>query len=446
MLTFLISISLCRAQNTDDLIPVCLDGKWGYIDTNGVMVIEPQFDESSMEETPIMRHEEASNDSSKFVVSIIENGKYGFADRKTGKIVIKPQFDEVGLFYNGFSIVKINTQDTIKREYDLANDDLMPIGETPIGYYVSAEGHSIYVYNGGFYGKYGYVSDKGKIVIKPQFDKANLFNSNGFAEVKQNGKCGVINTKGKFVLAPKYDSFSASDNYELICVKQDGKSQLINLKGDIIADLELEPKDIKEVIETALALMVRDNHLPIPIKKADNKFDFIDINGKTVFRGEFDDVWIFYKGTTKFMKNGKWGLIDSTGKIITEPRFDELKSMIVGDFYISKLDGKYGVVDLKGNVVLEPQFIKIVEYMEEGKYIKAIGNDGFGLYDTTGKMIIEPKFYNIKVKDNRIFVSYKDSYFHWLVGMYNFKGECIVEPKFDAVYSKSFLDLTFLGF
>lgn len=363
LLTFLISISVCNAQNTDDLIPVCLDGKWGYIDTNGVMVIEPQFDFSPMEESSefsfIMRQEEATDDTSEFVVSISENGKYGFADRKTGKTVIKHQFDYAG-----------------------------------------------------------------------------WFNDKGFANIKKDGKWGIINTKGEFVLEPIYDYISHSDNCELICVEQNGKSRLINLRGETIADLESEPRQLKELIQTALALMVRDNNLPIPIKKGDNKFDFIDINGKTVFSGKFDDVWIFYKGTAKFTKNGKWGVIDSTGKIIAKPRYDQLENM--DDFYIAKLGDKYGVVDFKGNVVLEPQFKKIDPHMEDGKYIKAIGEDGFGLYDTTGKMIIEPNYYNIKVKGNRIFVKYTENFSYFSVGMYNLKGECIVEPKFDAVYEYNF--------
>ena len=151
------------AQNVDDLVPVRLDGKWGYIDTNGVMVIEPQYYEP-LEEMPVTRQDidprQENNDTSKFIKTVLENDKYSFADRKTGKIVIKPQFDEVEGFHNGFSIVKVNTKDTIKEEYDLAVVDELPFGETPIDYYVSSEGHTIYVYNGGFYCKYGYVSDE----------------------------------------------------------------------------------------------------------------------------------------------------------------------------------------------------------------------------------------------------------------------------------------------
>ena len=192
------------------------------------------------------------------------------------------------------------------------------------------------------------------------------------------------------------------------------------------------------MIESGLSLLVRENAFPIPIKKDENKFDFIDIKGKTVFSGEFDYVWLFYNGIAKIMKNDKWGLIDSTGKVIAEPRYDKIESMRDGDFYISKSGDKYGVVDIKGNVVAEPKFLKVFDHVEEGNFIKVFDKDGCGLIDAEGKMIIEPKFYNIKVKGNRIFVvAYVDGF---KVGMYNLKGECIVAPKYDGVYNNYFFD------
>lgn len=435
-----------KAQDVESLIPIRLDGKWGYIDTTGKMVIEPQYDvlpgtetESDFDDFPFMVHrqEEDYGDTTD-LETIFENNKYGFADKKTGKIVIKPQFDEVGVFHNGFSVVKINTRDTIKEEYDPAYD-MMPIYDTPIDSYISSDGHTIYVYNRGFYVKCGYVSDKGVIAIEPQFEEAGWFSSNGFANVKKDGKWGIINTHGKFVVAPDYDKIiSNTDNYELISVRQDGKSKLINLKGETIADLESEPRDLKEMIESGLPLLVRENAFPIPIKKDENKFDFIDIKGKTVFSGEFDYVWLFYNGIAKIMKKDKWGLIDSTGKVIAEPRYDKFESIIGCDFYISKLGDKYGVVDIKGNVVAEPKFLKVFDHVEEDNFIKVFDKDGCGLIDAEGKMIIEPKFYNIKVKGNRIFVvAYVDGF---KVGMYNLQGECIVAPKYDGVYNNYFFD------
>ena len=66
--------------------------------------------------------------------------KYGFID-KSGKVVIEPQFDDVGPFSEGFAGVEKD-------------------------------------------GKWGFIDKSGKVVIEPQFDDAEPF-SEGLAKVRR---------------------------------------------------------------------------------------------------------------------------------------------------------------------------------------------------------------------------------------------------------------------
>ena len=88
----------CVACQNDGIVddnsgrfPVCVDGKWGYIDTTGAIVIKPQFDEAKRfsEELAIVR----------------DGGKYGYIDKR-GKYIIKPQFEAAGRFSEGVASVK----------------------------------------------------------------------------------------------------------------------------------------------------------------------------------------------------------------------------------------------------------------------------------------------------------------------------------------------------
>ena len=81
----------------DNLIPVMLNDKWGYIDRTGKFVVEPQFDR-------VFWFTENG-------WALIErNGKSGYIDR-TGKIIISPQFDKVYCFAeNGLAVVELNSK------------------------------------------------------------------------------------------------------------------------------------------------------------------------------------------------------------------------------------------------------------------------------------------------------------------------------------------------
>jgi hypothetical protein len=56
----------------------------------------------------------------------------------------------------------------------------------------------------GYEGKYGYINDKGILVIPMEFDFAYNF-SEGLARVKKGNKFGYINTQGKLVIDFIYD-------------------------------------------------------------------------------------------------------------------------------------------------------------------------------------------------------------------------------------------------
>ena len=51
------------------------------------------------------------------------------------------------------------------------------------------------------YGKYGYANKSGKLVIEPQYDKADMF-AEGLAAVKIDEKYGFIDKNGESVIEP----------------------------------------------------------------------------------------------------------------------------------------------------------------------------------------------------------------------------------------------------
>ena len=147
---------------------------YGYIDTTGSYVINPQFDEAG--------------DFHKGLALVKFGGKWGFIDT-TGRYVVNPQFDDAFDFSEGLARVK-------------------------------------------FGGKWGYIDTTGCYVINPQFGDAEDFNE-GLAAVELGDKWGYIDTTGRYVLNPQFDD---ADNFQegLARVWLDDKMKVINKKGAII--------------------------------------------------------------------------------------------------------------------------------------------------------------------------------------------------------------------
>src|SRR5438105_2982043 len=94
VIAFALSLSDVRAtqlqSESSSLFRVQVDGKYGFINSAGQIVINPQYDEATW--------------FSEGLAGVKINGKWGFID-EAGRIVIQPQFDGVIDFYEGLASV-----------------------------------------------------------------------------------------------------------------------------------------------------------------------------------------------------------------------------------------------------------------------------------------------------------------------------------------------------
>lgn len=124
------------------------DGKWGLIDADGAIVVDPTFE-----------NDVTSGYEDHFVDGLLRamiGGKYGWVD-SAGKFVIAPKYDYVGNFYNGRAVIRVNDGP-----------------HTSFGY--------------------GYIDKNGSIVVSPSFFMALDFQDDGLAFV--NGVIGGKSVSG----------------------------------------------------------------------------------------------------------------------------------------------------------------------------------------------------------------------------------------------------------
>lgn len=150
------------------------------------------------------------------LISFEENGKFGFKD-SLGHIVIKAQFDQVGCFNEGLASVTVGAK---RERYLSSNGDSATMWIGGKQGFIDRAGKIVvkpqYDYCNFFSqgvavvakdDKWGYIDRTGKEIIKLQYDKAEAFyDSNGFAAVSKDGKWGLIDIKGRVVVPIKHES------------------------------------------------------------------------------------------------------------------------------------------------------------------------------------------------------------------------------------------------
>jgi hypothetical protein len=210
---------------TEGMALVKIKGKYGFIDKNGKIVINPIY-------------ENAQPFREGLAAVAIKNEKneilWGYI-AKSGELKIDFQFDKgkfvIGSFNEGLAFISTDGEEWgyIDKE---GNYRINPQFECDIW-----DGHGFIsgvsiVYQDG---SYGYIDKKGKYLINPQFKYAFSFLNNEIAAVQHSdGNWGFINKEGKYEINPQFEDVAIGFFGEVAFVKSSGKYGIINKKGKYI--------------------------------------------------------------------------------------------------------------------------------------------------------------------------------------------------------------------
>ncbi len=115
----------------------------------------------------------------------------------------------------------------------------------------------------------------------------------------------------------------------------------------------------------------------------------MNINNSTLSQVSNSLYWIgqFNNGIAQISKNGYFGLVDSTGSILCEPKFDEIFDF-EGEIARVVLNGEMGIINRDGLIVLKPS-MKSLRFFENGISVYEDGNSKKGLIDLNGVRVTE---------------------------------------------------------
>lgn len=314
------------------------NNKWGYMDVDGKVTIEPKYDDCK--------------DFSNGFAAVKKNDKWGYINAE-GKMMIEPSFEDCTSFKKGLATAKrANKWGVIdKRGTSVAGFIFDKIGEFSDGMALANNGALWY-----------YIMSDGKAQKLKSGYKFGEF-SNGLAPYreKRNGKWGYINTKGKNVIDAVYDTVGTF-NYGIAHVVKKGQHMFISTK-DKKKKMNVPIQDFKFV--NGFAKVKAANG----IRFINEKYEYLPLIAKdaTDFNEEGIAVLMLDDGSVQY--------VNTAGQILINGKYERAGNFKNGLAWVSN-NGKFGYIDLKGNIVIDTLFNSATDFSEGIAFVSSNGRIG----------------------------------------------------------------------
>ncbi|MBR1237206.1 WG repeat-containing protein [Bradyrhizobium sp. AUGA SZCCT0182] len=382
----------------DGLAQVTLNGKVGFIGRSGNFVIEPAFDKALPFKLGFGR------------TSAERDGFFGVIDT-TGAWIFRTDYQQIQFAANidrdyksetvvGWNFKKADRWGLLDLDGRVVLDAGFdqPVGPCPDGrleayknkerFYFKADGSPLQPPGGQLIDamcrggvppytlkigdKFGLVDASSNLLTAVQFD-AVTWAGPGVKNVKINGKWGRIGADGRWLLEPKFDYLSGVGDVFVASV--DGKRGFMRSDGSWLVEPKFDAAARRRIDDTAFVtisgatgvLRLTDQSWVVPPRPGalcDISHALMsEAGGKRAILSRTGETWVdigaervganLEFGLLTFLKDGKWGLVDTAGQVMIEPRFDEPVHFGPGQRGVAwtKRDGQWCAIDRRGSSV-----------------------------------------------------------------------------------------------
>ena len=171
----------------------------------------------------------------------------------------------------------------------------------------------------------------------------------------------------------------------------------------------------------------------------DGKYGYIDSSGKIAIEAEYDGADAFSNGLAPVKSEDLYGYIDTDGKVVIDFQFDQAYGFSKYGYAVVESDEKQGIIDKEGKYVLDPDYDRAYQVSKD-RFIAGnqIENEDGGwtrdyrlnLYDEKGNKVCAAEFTSTlwEFKEGLLQVCNKSGKY----GYINEKGEYKIDAKFDG--------------
>jgi len=259
---------------------------------------------------------------------VLNKGLWGGMNN-SGAVVTPCKFKQIGLF-DGQLIPVVDLDD----EVYLANH----LGDRKVN--IKIEGVTeVSSYLGGIYtacvdGKWGFYRNDFSLIVGG-FDDASCM-CNGFSAVLTNGKWRIIKPDGTWLNDEEYEEVSIDErnilcNQDRFFGKQNGKFYLYNKEGNKVTNDSYD--SVCSFNSSGYAAVCNNG-----------KWGFIDTNGKIVIDYKYENAKSFNNGYAPICKDGLWGYMDEKETIIVLCQYSDAKSFNSAGNAFVKIENEWHIL------------------------------------------------------------------------------------------------------
>ncbi len=365
-------------------IPYRIDGKWGFSDYTGTIVIPVQYDDVS-EFTPW--YDSSPQYFLKIpVAKVYKDGYVGYIDTNGTEILPPTKYHSISDSDPTYILVN----EAEENEEDIPEDLGILMVEVNK--------------------KYGFISN-GEFAVEPQFDQIISFNP--YKDYARRYDAIVVGRKGEIWYRIQlnhpieaYDGAVKEDVYGVCSNSSDIRGQFLPYEFYPPLDKDLESMELDSVARFSVIKTKQER--PGDLYRFEMVFEVyrhgkVGLSREVHLRQGIVDIEPVY---------------DSLWEVYFNNESDQQKSDISGDYitFLFEKEGSFGMVDLDGRERI-PFRMKNIKYLDWLHYVLAYSLDGmpsiyFGFYD---KIVSSPEYIHVhcqdEIADSRLVkVTTKDSW------------------------------------
>ena len=404
----------------DDLLPtssklniILLGGKYGLIDQQQNSVIPIQFD----------RIQEVQ--PGKFLAK--KMGKWGLFNSYNrtripfdyDSIQFLPNCSRAFIKYKGWQLIDSIGNIKTKKQYD---------------YLADFDGTSFVVRSKGYWGLVDFFGDE---IIHCVFDSITERHLNRVA-VKFKGQFGIMDLHENWKLAPqpypiklvnddryvlqqRSNSFLKNYMHQIIYfttynmrfkedywleILHDGIEKPISYDGLVLKGLKFPDDQAMSRIEETHTGQIKNAAFVMSeglmgIRK-DGKFGFVDTNGKLRIANRYDSIGDFHEGLAPIKLIGMWGFINQHDKIVIQPNYQSV-TRFSNSLSRVKRNDKYGLINKEGDIRLALRYDELKPLANHHYMLKM--NQRFGVANEKGEVDIETRFDFLEDLNNGLLIA-----------------------------------------